>query len=178
MTELWLPISGFERAYEVSDEGRIRSLAGQYAGRIFRGRTARNGYLYFDLCANGEKARFLVHRLVAIAHIGPAPDDSPWINHRDGNKRNNRVTNLEWVSPSENNAHAYRSGLKKPTDARGERNPRAKLTREQVHEIRSLSGTVSQRHLAARYGVSKSTIQWIQKGRNWPADLRVQEFPR
>lgn len=182
MDEQWRPVTGHERRYSVSSLGRVMSTAGQYAGRIYTGRTATNGYLYIDLYSDGSKTRALVHRLVAEAFIGQPKPEAPWVNHRDGNKRNNAVDNLEWTSPGGNNAHAYRTGLKTPTDVRGERNPRAKLSADQVAEIRRLSGEVGQRRLALMFGVSRSTIQWVQKGRNWPSewpeDLRVQEFPR
>lgn len=79
---------------------------------------------YYAVCLNGKK--YLVHRLVAERYI-PNPNNLPCINHKDGNKLNNNVDNLEWCSYSENNAHALKNGLRKP---RG-------LTSEEAKEMRA-----------------------------------------
>src|SRR5262249_50848019 len=90
---------------------------------------------------------------------------------RDGVKTNNVPSNLEWVTQGENIAHAFRTGLRAPPDFNGEKNPRARLTIQQVAEIRAAAGKESQKALAHRFGVAKSTIQWVIKGRNWrPAE--------
>ena len=107
-----------------------------------------------------------VHRLVAEAFI-PNPDNKDTVNHIDGNKQNNRVSNLEWVDRTEQMLHAYDLGLK--TSRVGSANSNAKLTDEQVREIRKLYvpyskqfGTVA---LAKKYGVTNRVIGLIVNGK-------------
>ena len=69
------------------------------------------GYLIVCLCKDGKVKNYYVHRLIAEAYI-PNPDNKPYINHKNGNKTDNRIENLEWVTSSENNKHAYDSGLR------------------------------------------------------------------
>jgi len=88
------------------------------------------------------------------------------INHKDGNKANNHISNLEYVTPSENCKHAYRIGL---ADERGERNPNHKLKEKDIPQIRKLldEGVLSQREIGRRYGVTRGAIKCIKIGRNW-----------
>ena len=117
--ETWLPVPSYPKGYEVSSHGNVRSL---YRGRRhLKPAVNRSGYqnvvLYSD--EDGKPKTQAVHRLVAIAFV-PNPNQLPWVNHIDGDKLNNSVSNLEWCSPSYNNKHAVVAGLKKPQ--RGERN--------------------------------------------------------
>ena len=119
--EVWKAIPGYEGIYEVSDQGNVRSLDryvyrptllwGQAAmtfceGRELKPQRDKKGYL--EIClSNGCKKtakRFKVHRLVAMAFI-PNPDSLPMVNHKDEDKHNNRVDNLEWVTPQQNCLH-------------------------------------------------------------------------
>lgn len=185
MPERWLPIPGYVGLYEVSDQGRVRRSGGGRGaskGRVLTAKRATNGYQHVDLSRGDVKTRFGIHRLVALAFLGPAPENAV-VNHLDGNKVSNVAQNLEWCSAGENNRHAYRTGLRRPPNVRGARNPRARLSPAEANEIRALSGMERQRETAARFGVARSTVQAIQSGRNWrpaewPEDLRVREFPR
>ena len=98
--EIWCPIKGYEGLYEVSDQGRVRSLKSGKE-RILKPGSDKYGYLMVCLCKNGEKKNLLVHRLVAQAFI-PNPDNLPQVNHKDENKTNNYVHNLEWCSSKYN----------------------------------------------------------------------------
>ena len=100
MTEVWCPIKGYEGLYEVSDKGMVRSLK-FWKERIMKPGSDKNGYLIVNLCKNGEKKMYLVHRLVALAFI-PNPDNLPQVNHKDEDKENNSVHNLEWCSSKYN----------------------------------------------------------------------------
>ena len=98
--EIWCPIKGYEGVYEVSDKGRVKSI-GYGKERILKPGRNTQGYLQFCLCKNGEKKMCLVHRLVAKTFI-PNPDNLPEVNHKDENKENNSVHNLEWCSSKYN----------------------------------------------------------------------------
>lgn len=106
--------------------------------------------------------QLMVHRLVWESVHGPIPVDMQ-INHINGIKTDNRISNLELVTGSENTAHAYRFGL---TDAIGEHNGRSKLTSAMVREIR-LDAHSTAALLARRYGVSAGTINAVRSGRTW-----------
>lgn len=105
--EYWKPVVGYEGLYEVSNWGRVKSLPRngtvKYA-RILKFHTNRQGYLQVGLCKNNKLKIFLVHRLVAEAFL-PNPDNLPEVNHKDENKTNNSVDNLEWCDAKYN--HNY-----------------------------------------------------------------------
>ena len=98
--EIWCQIKGYEGQYQVSDKGRVISL--KFGNeRILKPIRVPKGYLMVNLCKNGEKNKCYVHRLVAQAFI-PNPDNLPQVNHKDENKENNYVQNLEWCSDKYN----------------------------------------------------------------------------
>ena len=168
MPETWAQFPGYEGPYEVSSEGRFRRVIGgkgAIAGRMITNRRlSTKGYVVVEVSRGDIKARFLAHQVVATAFLGAAPPGH-FVNHKDGNEQNNSVGNLEWATPAENNRHAFETGLMRPHF--GTENGRARLTEAQVIEIRRLKGVAGQAKLASRYGVAKSTIQWVQNGRNW-----------
>lgn len=103
----WRDCYIFGERYEVSNTGLVRN---KVTGRILALQKDKKGYLRVRLCLHDTKATAKVHRLVAFAFI-PNPKGKPQVNHMDTNKQNNRVDNLEWVTNSENQLHAYRHGL-------------------------------------------------------------------
>lgn len=102
--EIWKDVVGYEGLYQVSNLGYVKRK-----NRILK-HTYREHYKAVILCKNGKTKTFQVHRLVALAFI-PNTNNLPQINHIDGNKLNNKVSNLEWVTPSENRKHGIRLGL-------------------------------------------------------------------
>lgn len=102
----WRPIAGFERYYEIDESGNIRSIRGALTMKQY---VNEKGYSTVGLMGDGVKKRFKVHRLVAIAFI-PNPDNKPQVNHKDFNKLNNHVSNLEWATGKENTRHAQLGG--------------------------------------------------------------------
>lgn len=100
--ERWLPVVGFEGLYEVSSLGRVKSLNYNKTGmeHILKHRKHRGGYMQVCLFKNGKIYYPLIHRLVAIAFI-PNPENKREVHHRDGNKHNNCVSNLQWVTSKE-----------------------------------------------------------------------------
>ena len=102
-SEFWKPICGYEGKYLISNRGRVRTIARQGTNdRILKQRIGRNGYCLVMLLKHGKYKTHLVHRLVAIAFIGN-PKSLPCVNHKDEDKQNNRVENLEWCSYQYNN---------------------------------------------------------------------------
>lgn len=169
--ERWKPIKNYEGLYEVSDHGNVRSVphvtngrANSYmtfTGKLLKPQLKRNGYLQVALSKNGHKTWVCIHRLVAESFI-PNQDELAQINHIDGNKKNNVVNNLEWITPSENMKHAYDTGLLTHY---------TKLTPELVEEIRNLHKPYDKEYgtkpLAIKYGVGETTIRDIVHGRRW-----------
>jgi hypothetical protein len=116
MKEVWKDIEGYEGRYLISNQGRVKSL-GFFSNplgfsiwvkriKFLNLHIDRYGYVYVSLSKNKHRRSFKVHRLVAQAFILNS-ENKPQINHRDGNKQNNCVDNLEWVTQSENNWHAF-----------------------------------------------------------------------
>lgn len=149
--------------YEVSTDGNIRK---KKSGIISKLDEDRDGYLFARFQIKGVKFKFPIHRLVAIAYL-PNPDNKAEVNHKDGNKKNNKLNNLEWTTRAENRAHAYATGLM--DGIMGENCTSSKLTKKEVKEIfkKYYSGKYTLSQLGAEYGVHKQTIYGILKGLSW-----------
>lgn len=174
--EIWKPIKRYEGLYEVSNYGRVRSLDamlpvkgknGEYyrkrVGRILRQPNSSKGYKQVILCDETGNQIFRVHRLVAEAFIDN-PENLPAVNHKDEDKTNNYVENLEWCTTKYNNT--YGNKIK-----RGELHPMSKLDSRQVKEIREKrnSGeTIVQ--IADQFGISRSHVCGIVNNRFWRAN--------
>lgn len=155
----------FLPGYEVSTMGRVRSFKQYSEGRIlsFRFVFSKN-YRLIRIVVDGKEKCFAVHRLVAQAFI-PNPDNKPEVNHINGDKFDNRVENLEWVTHSENMLHAFDTKLQ--ISLSGENHPMAKLTAEQVVYIRINPDALTGKALAQLFGISPVTISDIQCGKIW-----------
>lgn len=166
MIEQWRPITDYYGLYEASDLGRIRSVrrnTNTFVGRILRPGKHSLGYHQVILYKDGGQRHHYIHRLVASAFIGECKDGEQ-VNHIDGNKKNNRLDNLEYVTPSENSLHAFAIGKSSQV---GERNSCAKLTEDKVLEVISLLGTMPQRKIGKLFGVNQSVISRISTGEAW-----------
>lgn len=161
--EAWRPVCGFEGIYEISNYTRVRRAAD--CAQASKGQLLtpflNHGYFMVTLTNRDGGRSYFVHRLFVASFVGPIPDDLV-INHIDGDKTNNWLGNLEIVTQGENNRHARVTGL---CDLRGERNGSAKLTEDQVREIRASGESLSE--AAARHGVSFQLISMIRQRKVW-----------
>ena len=141
---------------------RVELETGTIFGHMGRpiGTPNTRGYVHVRKGSQSFKA----HRVVFEAANGPIPDGLE-INHINGVKTDNRLANLEMVTPAENQRHAYRTGLK---DSKGEAHSRAKLTDEKVRAIRGPLNGCSAKFLAKLFGVCESNIRYVKRGKAWP----------
>ena len=162
--EIWKDVKGFPY-YEISNYGRVKSKK-QSLPKILRSGISRSGYSSVTLFKQGRRFYFSVHRLVLEDFVGLCPLGYE-SNHKNGIKTDNRLENLEWVTHSENQAHAYKKGL---ISRVGESAPfgGAKLKKENVLEIRKLAEKgVYQRIIAERFGITRGHVSALVKRRYW-----------
>ncbi len=163
--EEWRPVVGYERLYEVSSLGRVRTLGGGKArthGRILKAAVGTTGYLRVALSANNIAKTCKVHQLVAKAFLGPRPPRA-YVLHNDGNPLNNVLSNLRYGDARSNFADAVAHGVWQP--ARGEAAGTAKLTDEIVRAARQSAENAAV--LARRHGVDVKTMWAAKNGRSW-----------
>ena len=158
-------VCGYEGLYKVDENGNVFSVRNN---KLLKRMMFPSGYEYVHQCnGKGKTKLFRVHRLVAETFI-PNPNNLPEVNHKDGDKLNNNVKNLEWCTNLENMRHSVETGLR---NIKGENNPSAKLTVKDVINIRKEYipkskefGTVA---LARKYGVTNVMIGKIIRNECW-----------
>lgn len=174
MKEVWKQIG--DRHFEVSNLGRVRTLPryvrcksdGTLAlktGRILKDIDNGNGYRYVTISLHAVRKNYYVHRLVAETWIDN-PQELSEVNHKDGDKTNNHLSNLEWVSLKGNREHAVKNDL----IPHGEGSVHSKLTETQVIEILTIARenpNVNRTHLAKKYGICDPHMCAIIKGKEW-----------
>jgi len=163
--EIWKSIPGHP-FYEVSSIGRVRRMGPAHGAKV--GRVLKHwitvGYPFVSLWAGNKKTSIPVHRLVALAFLPEPGQGQTQVAHGDGNGENNAVENLRWATPTENMSDRLKHG----THFHGERNPGAKLSRDQVLQIRQrcAAGEVH-RLVASDYGTCRQNVSDIAAGRRW-----------
>lgn len=172
--EEWRPIPNFVGKYEVSSHGRVRTVPHRVmrkdgrpmlvAGRILKPSMVDGRYPNVVLSDMGEQYSYMVHSIVALVFLGPRPQ-SHEICHNDGNRQNCRADNLRYATRAENHADKRKHG----TVPLGEASVQAKLTAEQVANIRRLSaaGCLTQRAIAEMHGITQSNVSAIVLRKSW-----------
>lgn len=162
--ENWKQLPGFE-AYEVSDHGNVRRISqgkGTRPMRQLRPCLDHGGRMVFNARKDGKIKQWKVHRAVMQAFCGDCPEGME-VAHLDGDQTNNRLTNLAYATPVENNSNKVGHG----TQPKGVQIWCAKLTEDQVLEIRARSPQISYAKLATEYGVSLMTIAQVITRKTW-----------
>lgn len=176
MEETWRDIAGYEGMYQVSNLGRVRSLdrtdkrGRKWSGKVLAPIKTKLGYLHIHLLSDGKPETAKIHRLVAESFI-PNPDNLPEINHKDENKANNVVTNLEWCDRRYNTTYGKFTHEYISNRVSGENNGRSKIKKKEAEEIRRLyvrgSRDFNITKLAEAYGLCPSQIGNIVRGESW-----------
>lgn len=165
--EIWRPVPHYEGYYSASNTGKIRSEDRVISNRFYESKLLTPGidsygYEIVTLCKNSRKTR-TVHQLV-LETFGREKQTKEETNHKDGNKRNNNINNLEWITNEEHHIITYRQGVM----PKGEKVNTSKLTADQVREIRKRSKEgESARGLAREFGVKHSSILKVIKRKSW-----------
>lgn len=166
MRERWLPVVGFEGLYEVSDQGRVRSLGRidslgrSWPRKIMTPGNGGRGYAKVDFRKDGRYWPVYVHVAVLAAFVGERPAKHEGA-HNNGLLRDNRLSNLAWKTHGDNEADKLAHG----TRLRGTSHPNARLTRSDVVRIRATDAPAGE--LAFEHGVTENHIRAIRRHRYW-----------
>ena len=168
MQELWLPVVGYEGLYEVSDQGRVKSLprpraqGGRLKERILKQPTNASGYHQVSLWKDKKQTVRYVHRLVGEAFLGPLPCGLVTRHGPDGID-DNSVHNISYGTQTENSLDKTRDG----TQLQGETHHQCRITAETVSTIRGLASTSTHQSIADRFGLSRQHVTDIVSRRRW-----------
>ena len=171
MKEIWKDIEGYKGIYQISNQGNVKSLnriarsGKKVKEKILKKAQDKDGYILFTLCKNGTQKTVKAHRLVATAFI-PNINNKPCVNHLNGIKNDNTVTNLEWVTVSENTQHSYNNKLQ----GKGSKHGRSTLTVEDVKNIRATVGK-TQKELALQFNSYQSVIGRILRNETYTESI-------
>lgn len=170
MQEEWRSVVGYEGLYEVSNLGNIKSLKKKNvtSNKILKLSLNKYGYSCTCFIKNKKMKNFLAHRVVAQAFI-PNPINKATVNHKNGIKTDNVVTNLEWCTMEENRKHAIDTGL---IDIKKGYFSNKKLTEKDIIDIRT--STLRQTDLARKYNVGRSNICLILQRKSWKSIPQTQ----
>lgn len=165
MKEIWKTITDFEGVYSISNKGRLRRECGIFNRKyphIVKLQKDKNGYASYRLSKFNIGRTVKIHRLVAEAFLGFS---ELTVNHKNGKKSDNRITNLEWLSMSDNRTHAKINGLM----ARGERSANTKLKDADIITMRKeyATGQITHQALANRFGIGRKAVTKIINRQRW-----------
>lgn len=172
-SEIWSDISGYEGMYQVSNQGRIRGLdriivqkdgkKQKIRGKIISIGIKNNGYYMGQICSKGKMVNLTVHRLMALAFI-PKVEGKEYVNHIDGNRANNNLSNLEWVNMKENSLH----GVNRAKEEQRLYTSCKKNTPEFILLLRAeYANGKGQTQISKEYGIKYNSLGHILKRRTW-----------
>lgn len=176
MQELWKPILGYENEYHISNFGNVKSLQRVFTRKdgkkltikekILTPSMDKKGYPRITLCnINKKQITPKVHRLVA-EHFIENPNNYTQVNHIDGNKQNNNITNLEWCTVLQNNVHAKENNLLNAL--KGEQHKMSKLNEKDIIIIRDLRKSgILLKDICKLFNVNERTISSICLNKSW-----------
>lgn len=172
MHEIWKDVVGLEGIYEVSNMGQVRRIGKSRGARVGHSLTPTQGGeggKYLKLVFGRRGIKDYVHRIVARAFWGAPPSSRHEVNHKNGDTKDNRAENLEWVTRSENNMHSYRMLGRTASVPIGEKQWNSKLTEADVRDIRDLwaTGGYTQSQLASQFGVLQTTVSRLVLRQSW-----------
>ena len=164
MTEIWKDIKGYEGKYQISSHGRVKALDYHRQGKqkLLKIKTDKDGYKVVGLRKDGKQITFKIHRLVGEAFL-PNPNKLPQINHKDENKANNYIENLEWCTVEYNCNYGSRQ-----TRFKGKNNPnygKGVLSKDicvEIYNTRKIL-KITQVEMAEQLGISRTTVQKAEK---------------
>jgi len=160
--ETWKRVPNFSK-YFVSDLGNVKSFMEHEEGLVLKSQQDKCGYMRIRLFNDkGYRKTWKLHRLVMFAFFGSSDLQ---VNHKNGLKNDNRLSNLEYCTKSENLKHAYKIGI---ASNKGERHPRSKLKDSDAVEMRELyNNNVTQKELSLLYKLSITTVSNIVNNKTW-----------
>lgn len=161
--EIWKDVPGYEGLYQCSNFGRVKSFIYKKE-RILKSAKNNKGYLNVILTKNKTHKQFKCHRLVLMSFIG-VDIYKKEVNHINNIKHDNRLENLEWVTPKENVIHSFRTKLR--NNVIGERCFKSKLTSIQVLEIRSIGRTKTLKEISEIYKIKEPSVWQIITKKSW-----------
>lgn len=164
--EIWKAVKGFEGRYKISNYGRLLSINGRYKGEkiLIPHRQKSTGYLCTTLRNKTKFRNARIHVLVAETFLLKPDIHNVCVNHKDGNKLNNHLENLEWTTLRDNNIHANKMGL---INNRGQKSGQAKLTDEQAIEIKYNLSHLSDTDISNMFPISRRHVNDIRRGVYW-----------
>lgn len=153
-------IPGFEK-YKIDEDGNIFSTI---RNKYLKPDLSGDGYPRYTLSNNSITKRIFAHRIVADLYV-PNPENKSFVNHKDGNKQNNNYNNLEWVTTSENNHHAYAIGLKTQNGEANHRHKYKECTIDVMHKLKKFGLSIDE--ISVHMQIDKAYIRRVLNGNRW-----------